>query len=693
MSLGASLVLLLPASQAQFVNFEDTWREFLGNNKTSNISKLTKPSKDQVIDYSKYCLMYANTYFCSGEIGDSEDQMAEIKKIGESHYGQIPGFKEKYEDLGNKITAYHQVDRQWKRFLVGREITLADLDIAHATQVCEKGTLAKHSYMLSRVHYCQGSLDQSKDYFQNRVLKLVERTSLELKDVEGLEAEVNKSKELFQGLSLLDKAWAEYIKTDVSPGFKGELPLIRCNSLASIKAYLLQAAADLCKQGREQLKKIKKLQASNTHPIPDDVSEKLQWLETEVGKYTGDEAVLNEAWEEFVATDTLEGELAFGYEYCRLEDQVKAYTMTGMVQICEQGEPMLKKIAGLLKEHQPEIGEDTETQLKKFVAKHKSYKMETTRLETLWEDFLASGDTILKPFELADFYCDKIAQVKSWTISGHFDPCDKGQQYLDQIDALQKEHDLSFGDDLDCRVQRLRGKVYQCRYWELVLQARKETHAERERFGPPSAQVMQGDLNSDQLPCETTVRYTPLGNIGIQYIISTYLCQDIDLAKMGDPEYYKKIATWVDGQVLQKYCEASLRCKEDFFIYLEGHTDGHVFKGARYKNSLDIPEGTAFTHFTEEEAVEKTTAREITNSLRSNMELGIARAWTVKNQLDFMQVPIRIGAYEHPASEKGGEYRRVEIELNITNLLLDFYEKRLQELIQSSGIGQRPEEC
>jgi hypothetical protein len=204
---------------------------------------------------------------------------------------------------------------------------------------------------------------------------------------------------------------------------------------------------------------------------------------------------------------------------------------------------------------------------------------------------------------------------------------------------------------------------------------------------------MQDDLNSDKQPCETTVLYKPLGNIGIQYIISTYLCQEIDLAKMGDPEYYKKIASWVDTEVLSKYCEANMRCKEDFFIYLEGHTDGHPFKGARYKKSLDIPEGTPFTHFSETDTVEKTVSREITTSLHSNMELGIARAWTVKQQLDFMGVPIRIGAFEHPKTEKGGEYRKIDIELNITNLLLDFYEKRLQELWDRSGIGARPEGC
>ncbi|MBL4650194.1 MAG: hypothetical protein JKY03_10715, partial [Aureispira sp.] len=46
--------------------------------------------------------------------------------------------------------------------------------------------------------------------------------------------------------------------------------------------------------------------------------------------------------------------------------------------------------------------------------------------------------------------------------------------------------------------------------------------------------------------------------------------------------------------------------------------------------------------------------------------------------------------YEHPSGEKGGEFCRIEIELNITNLMLDFYEKTLKELIKESGIGGRP---
>jgi len=687
-------LFFVASSSAQFVNFEDTWREFLANAKTSNISKLTKPPKDQPIDFAKWALMYANTNFCSGDISSAQNRMEDVASVGETKYNTIPGFKEKYEDLAVKIKAYHQIDRYWTRFLINKDVSLEKLEAEpDALRVCEKGTLAKTNYMMAHAHYCNGDMEKAKTIFEKRVLTLAEKTSLKVEDVEGLKEEVDKMKLLYATLPKLDKAWAELVESDVSPGFEEKLPLMKCNPVPTIKAYTLIAAADICNKGDKMLKKITKLRSASNPKLDADLKDKLKWLETEVEKYNGDVAVLNKAWKEFVPSNDIKGGIKFGYEYCEIEDRIKAYVMVGMVHVCDSGVVMLGRIGDIVKEQDPELSDET---LGKFEDLYKASKSNHKDLESLneqWAEFIENNDTIPNGIDLADVYCDKIAQVKSWTIQGHFDACKEGQRYLDKIDGLQEKHELEFDEELGCRVLRLRGKVYQCRYIELVMQARKETHAERERFGPQSSSVMQGALNSDKQPCETKVRYSPLGNIGIKYIISTYLCQEIDLAKMGDPEYYKKIASWVDGEVLQKYCEESMRCKEDFFIYLEGHTDGNPFNGARYKKSLDIPLGTSFTHFLGDNVENKETTREITTSLKSNMELGIARAWTVKQQLDFMGVPISIGAYEHPKSERGGEFRRIEIELNITNLLLDFYEKRLKQLVMSSGIGERPEEC
>jgi hypothetical protein len=680
--------------QSQFVNFEDTWKEFLANNKISNISEMPKPKKNQPIDYLRYCLMVANTHFCSGDIPDAEIQMAEVKKMGAASYKTIQGYKEKYDDLAVKIKAYHQVERLWKEFLKTRDISLSRLEAVDAAKkVCEKGTLAKYFYMEAHAHYCLAEIAEAKSDFEGRVLKLAEKTSLKVSDIIGLEEEVKMMKVLFINLPKLGKAWKQFIDSGESAGFTLEIPEVECYSIPSMKSYVLQGAADLCGKGDEMLKKIKALQKNNTHTLNKILVEKIEWLETEVEKNNEVIANLNKAWKEFMPIDTLTSGIEFGFDYCSEEAVIRAFIMQGTIYSCEKGDVMIEEITKIQKEFKPKLQKNTLSKIEKLKAKVEGQKDDFENLNIIWKEFVANDDTLTESFILARYYCDKIAQIKSWTIKGHMNSCKKGQWYLDHIDKLQKLESLEYDDELACRVKRLRIKVWDCRYWELVMQARKETHEERERFGPASAGIMSIDLNSDKQPCETGVKYTPLGNIGIKYIISTYLCQDIDLAKMGDPEYYKKIATWVDTEVLAKYCEKDLRCKEDFFIYLEGHTDGNPFRGARYKKSLDIPEGTAFTHFLGDEIMEKETENEITKTLKSNMHLGIARAWTVKQQLDFMEVPITIGAWEHPKSEKGGEYRKIEIELNITNLLLDFYEKRLMELLEESGIGVRPEEC
>lgn len=772
---------LLPTANAQLVNFEETWQEFLKESKTSNISKLPKPSKEEIDNYVKYNLMYGNSRFCEGNIAKAKELMRNIDQTGATVYEAIPGFKARYEDLETKIQAAIEADILWKNFLLNGSVTEEELDdVPLAIQVCEKGTLAKYSYMQAHTYYCQGKVDKSRGRFENYTLKIVDKTSLKISDVEGLGPKVEEMRQVFKALKILDKSWASYMETDISEGFEEDLPEIDCYPIPSMKGYMLIAAQDICKNGARMLKKIQALQEINTHDVPTELAEKIEWLESEVATYTGDLSTLNKAWKEFVPSDNLNklidfdliycdkeaqvrsyimngtihvctigqemlGKIAevqadhnptltkvtlkklenlkqevntiddnkkildkswteflekdtllsidFGYKYCDKADIIKAYTMNGLVNICTEGVAMMEKIEEIELSFEPELSSELSERVEKLKEFAPKYVAEAKALKKLWKTYIADKDTLTEEYELAYFYCDRVQQVQSYIIKGHKETCVNGQPELDAIDAFIKKYNVKLDKVTECALTRLRIKVWDCRWWELVLQARKETHEERERFGPTSAAWMHGDLNGPDLPCETTVSYYPIGYIGIKYNITVFLCQNIDLAKMGDPEYYQKISTWVDTKVLQEYCEPNMRCKEEFFVYLEGHTDGNPFRGARYKRSLDIPEGTPFRHLTNEEINNKYTDRKITNSLKNNMELGIARAWTVKQQLDFMNVPISIGAYEHPKSEKGGEYRRIAIELNMTNLLLDYYEKLLNKLWVDSGIGDRPKAC
>jgi len=793
---------LLPTADAQtFVNYEETWQEFLRNPLTSSVSKLAKPEKTQVSNYLKWCLMNGNSFYCSDDLTNAEDMIREISAISGDAQAKIPNFIARFGKMKADVAAYKACGKVWHRFVGGESIDLKELEsaeVAGAKKVCEKGTLCKYFYMTSKYYYCKGDLSKSRGAFENRVQKLVDKTSFEPSQVDGMAERVKIMKKLWKAIDKLDPAWETLVESGKSPGFDTEVPLFECYSIPNMKEYILRAMADVCGMGGEMLKKIKALQESNEHPIPADVREKIEWLEEQVeknvaglatlnkawGKFVPDNKVptgidyghefvcdraaevkayimdgfkdpcgggkaaldkikeireehkpaldketmkklealkarvnkeeeniakLNEAWEDFVPDDKVSGKLDFPYEYCDKEAQIKAYTMDGTINFCAKGKQRLEDIQKLRDSDDPELADIVIKKVENLQAKQDESDLDLANLNESWALYVSTDkvmkweegypqkDTLVRDsMKLVKFYCDKIAQTKSWVIKGQLDPCQKGEPYLKKIDALKAKESLSYDKELTCQVGRLREKVYQCKYWTLVLKAWKITYDECERFGPSSSEIMKAKLNEGEMPCETRVAFEQLGKIGIKYTITTVLCQKINLASMGDPLYYKKIADWVDAEVLQKYCNTTnWRCKKDFFIYLEGHTDGHRFSGATYDKSLDIPEGTPYTHFVGKsrgagaDTLQKET-RNITSKLESNMELGIARAWTVKQQLDFMKVPITIGAYEHPSDEKDKDYRRIEIELNITNLFLDFYEKTLKQLVDESGIGSRP---
>jgi hypothetical protein len=491
--------------------------------------------------------------------------------------------------------------------LTNHEISHEDLEkVPQGKMLCEKGTLAKYFYMSAYAFYCKGNLAGTKTDFENKVLSLVEKANFDPKKVAGLPDEIKFMKEILRVNALLDKAWAQYLASDKSPGFSTDLEIVKCYVIPNLKILVLRSMVDICKYGSDNVKKIQALLKQNTHKIPSELQGKIDWLISNVNEYNGDEG----------------------------------------------------------------------------------------ELKKLWSTFISNNDTIASAFTVAEKYCDKIIQVKSWCLMGHVNTCEQGQEYLNKIDAFTKEHNLKFDEELSCRITRLKIKVWDCRYWELVEKAWAMTHAEREDFGPKSALVMHKDLNGPKQVCETKVEYEPLGKIGIKYTVKIFLCQNIDLAKMGDPDYYKKIAKWIDTEVLVKYCSPDYRCKEGFTIYIEGHTDGNPMALHKYKEPFNIPKGTPFTHYIgTKDTLEKVLEKDIMFELRTNMELGLGRAWTIRKQLDFMKVPITIGAYEHPKENKGGEFRRMEVELFMPNLLLDFFENRLKELLEASGIGPRPKQC
>lgn len=471
-----SIFFISSTAFTQTVNFDETWKEFLVNNKISNMSELVTPNKIfEKPKYAKYLLMNLNSSFCQSDVEDAENLMAELQGMETEIHQSIPGFVEKKDDLDAKIKAYHSMDEIWKRFLQTRTVTLDELEAVTAAKTsCEKRTLAKYSYMTAYYHFCQGNVPRSKDIFENRTLRLTEKTTLRVRDVQGLAEEVAAMKSMYQHMEQLDAVWKTYVQSGVSPGFDVELPLYPCNPAPNIKALILNGVLDLCNAAPKALEEIKQLQAESGITLERELAQKVKELEAAVKEKNSGLAALNEAWNAFIPDNQVRHMGKFGYEYCTKEALIRAYVMTGFAYVCEMAEEMLLKIDSLQRPEITPLAPITMTKINELAAISEKYQADGRTVERLWDKFVAQGDVLNESYQSADRYCDNIQQVKDWTIRGLTASCDQAHPYLEQIEAFQQTFEFSFTEELECRVQKLRIKVWECRYNALVKLANVE---------------------------------------------------------------------------------------------------------------------------------------------------------------------------------------------------------------------------
>ena len=471
-----SISLLPTATNAQTGNFDETWKEFLENNKISDMSVLIKPNKQyEQQDYAKYLLMNTNSNFCQSDVEDAEELMAEIQQINAPVYTSIPGYVRKMDELKTRIDAYHTMDAIWGRFLQTRSVTQDELEAVEGAKAsCEKQTLAKYSFMTAYQHFCEGNVVRAKDIFENRTLRLAEKTSLRVEDVEGLAGEVANMKSMFQDMDRLDAAWNSYVQTGVSPGLDFEIALYPCNPVPKMKELVLKGALDLCSAGPEAIERIKNLETQSGISPPREVARKIADLEALIGKKNAEVAALNEAWEAFIPDNVVKHMGLYGYEYCEKEPLIRAYIMDGFAYVCELGEEMLQKIDDLQNTDRTPLEQITMIKINELAALTEEYKANGAQIERIWDRFVAQGDRLTQDYVSADFYCDNINQVQDWTMKGLSGTCEQGIQYLEQIEDFQRTFEFNFYEGLECRVQRLRIKVWECRHDGLLKLAKIE---------------------------------------------------------------------------------------------------------------------------------------------------------------------------------------------------------------------------
>ena len=474
-----NFIFISATAHSQTVNFDETWREFLDNNKISNMSELVKPDKARdPKNYSKYLLMNTNSSFCQSEVEEAEDLMVQIQEIDGTIHESIPGFVPKLVDLETKIKAYHSIDETWKRFLQTKEVSLDELDAITATKtICEKKTLAKYSFMTAYHHFCEGNVVKAKDIFENRTLRLTEKTTLRVQDVEGLRAEVANMKSLFQDLSKLDRAWQSYVETGVSTGFNIDLPLFLCNPIPNMKIFVLKGAEDVCRSGPTMLANIRDLQAKSGVIPEGEFGEKVDELEMAIKKNEDAVAALNREWEAFLPNNKV-GQMKYGYEFCSDEPLIRAYIMLGFAFPCNYAEDMLFKIDSIQSASSTPLERTTLIKIGELGEFYRQHHLNGENIDRIWNNFVAQGDVLTEDYQSTDEYCDYVQLVKDWTMRGLSGTCEEGIPYLEKIEEIKQSFDWVFYEELECRVKKLRYNVWNCRYEALQKLAQIEASPE-----------------------------------------------------------------------------------------------------------------------------------------------------------------------------------------------------------------------
>ena len=503
-SLVVALLLATAAapSTAAAQSFEQTWLEFLAEGKVSRISALIKPDRrTDTEDYAKYLLMYTNSRFCQSELARAGEYLAELNGLDSAAYADVAGFAERRILIEARFEAHARVDELWRGFLASREVPLRELESIEAVRTtCEKGTLAKYSYMKAYAAYCNGDLAGARDILENRTLRLAEATDWRIADVEGLDAEVRAMKGVFDELDGLQDAWAEYEDTGVSPGYDdAELPVVACYAVPNLKAALLRGLADPCAAGPDALAAVARLYSGDRADLPGSVEDAIYDLEELIGGQEERLAALDTAWAYFLANDEVDLGLPYGYEHCSAEAVVKAYLMDGYTFVCTFADDALASIDSLRENQRVRLDRATRQKIEALREAKQRHLDNGVNIDLIWDDFVANDDVLSDYYESTDEYCDNIQIIKDWTMRGLTGTCEESVAYLKEIEGFQARMDFKLFEDLECRVQQIRIKIYECQFAVVDELAKLEAgqSSYEQRLGELKAEYGMGERPLD----------------------------------------------------------------------------------------------------------------------------------------------------------------------------------------------------
>ncbi|WP_052597629.1 hypothetical protein [Aureispira sp. CCB-QB1] len=437
------------------------WEKFL-NNKTS-VSKEeveAHPEAKKICERGtlcKYFYMISHDYFCQKDLEKARDVFdSRIRRLVATTFNpnDIEGLGEEVERMTQFWDAMDELTPAWEAYIetgispgMQAEMPVIDCYVIPNMKAC----ILKATYDICGVG--EKMLDKLKELQKKSTYPI---PSIIIDKMDFIEEEVRNIK---KDLAIVNTYWKKFTQTGNLPSDVAYKYVFACDREAEVKAYLMDGLMDPCRKGKEALENISKVRKEHKPALASLTMEKLKELKAAVSVSSGDETVLNDAWEDFLPDDALSKNYDLAFEYCDKLAEIKAFIIDGTIHVCEKGQQRLDDIENVLDENEVTIDSETQAKLDALEAKSSKLNAKHEVLNKAWE-YLLANDEVSDNYEYDyEFPCNREMDVKAYLLDGYTNPCLSGKYGLTEVDKVMSKHNPKLSDETLAQIKKLRSRL------------------------------------------------------------------------------------------------------------------------------------------------------------------------------------------------------------------------------------------
>jgi len=392
----------------------------------------------------KYFYMISHDYLCDADLKNARHYYdTRIKKLINTTFNphDIEGLGEETDKMTKYWAGMDELEPAWQAFEetgvspgYDMELPVYRCYVIPNMKACVlKGTydICKHGEeMLEK-------LNAFKRKAQHPIPDLI------VEKMEWMEEEVANIK---KDLTILNTFWKKFVRSgEIQAGinYKHEFA---CDREAEVKAYLMDGFSDPCVEGEKALEAISEIRKEHKPALASTTMDKLKELKGMVKKWSGDVAVLDEAWEDFVPDNKLSKEVTFTFDYCEPLAIIKAHIIDGTINVCDRGGSSLEAIENVMDENEVSLTPTMEEKLATLTSEANRIGKKHGTLQKAWDYLLETGE-VSDDYEYDyGFECNRLLDVRAYLLDGYTNPCLSGNYGLGEVAKVRKKHNVTLGE-------------------------------------------------------------------------------------------------------------------------------------------------------------------------------------------------------------------------------------------------------